>query len=251
MGVLVPVVDHVGLGRPVIAISEPGARDARLLVMRRTRRPALRLEVPDVEELVGPDRPAGIAAHVGLLLPRHMALLAGQDEPPARLHLSGFFAPEDIEQAAAGHVGRHLEPRRLEKGWSYIGQADEIIDRPAARHLRPPAQRQPDARAGVVEVALGAGKGQAVVTGHEDDRIVELAVFLERGYRGADQAVEALHLPIVIRHIASNLGDVRKAGRDDDIIDLHAALLTRALAKGPVGVAGSKPEAEGLLGRHR
>ena len=90
-----------------------------------------------------------------------------------------------------------------------------------------------------------------MVAGHEDDRIVELAVFLERGHRGADQAVKALHLPVVIRHIASNLGDVRKAGRNDDIIDLHAALLTRALAKGPVRVAGSKPEAEGLVRRHR
>jgi len=56
-----------------------------------------------------------------------------------------------------------------------------------------------------------------VIAGHHDDRIIQLAGFLERRNAVCDKLVESLHFKIVIRHIAAHFGRVREMGEQFDL----------------------------------
>ena len=59
------VLSHIGFGRSVVAVGEPGAFDCGFLVVGCTCGPAVGLEVTDVEETFIAHRPGEVARGPG------------------------------------------------------------------------------------------------------------------------------------------------------------------------------------------
>ena len=93
-------------------------------------------------------------------------------------------------------------------------------------------------------LAFGARERHAVVTGHHDDRVVELAHLLEACEQLTDLAVESPDLPVVVRVVVANFLCVRIVLEQMDLADIDAALGTRSRGVGTVRVTCHEPEAE-------
>ena len=89
VGVLVPVVDHVSLGGAVVTVSKPGTLYGSLGMVGGSCRPAVRLEIVEIKEIMVSNGPGWVAAFVRSLLSGDVAFLAVQDVTAITLVLAG------------------------------------------------------------------------------------------------------------------------------------------------------------------
>ena len=241
---------HVGVGYPGIL--------AQLLVRRRhgggvvqaarvAHRPAVRLEVADVQVAAGADGALRVREIAGARL-RHMAFPAEHDVVARRVHLPGSGRLQHRQQAARRHVRQALDPRRVQERGSQVHQVDEVVHGPPRRHAPWPARRQRHLAAQVVQVALAAREaGNAVVAAHHQQRVVQLADLLQLGEQDAEPGVDRLALAEVVAHVLAHVVHVGQERRQAafQIVRLQAPEL-RAGAALPlaVGVGGAPPVTE-------
>ena len=243
MVILVPVFNHIGFSGTIITVCQPEPGDIGFPVIGCTCRPTVRLEIPDVEEIMVADRPAWIPTHMSFLS-GYMSLLPMQYIPPLiRIDDTLLFAFEQADQALACHHLRYFDTCQFKKGWCHVDHAGKVADN-AARGLNPgsPTDGKRDPGPGVIVVGFTAGERHAMVTGDNDDGILKLADFLQGNDCIHHQCVKALHLVIVISHIAPYYRVIRETFEQSDFIEIHSAPCTRTFVIGPVRVAGSKPE---------
>ena len=243
-GRVVFFVDEVGFGRPVVGIAIPGVFDRGLLPVGSAIGPAAGCIVADVEILMVAIGAGGIAAHIGGLLTRDVAFFSGENEG-AEFHVAS--SGERGEEVFAGHVFGYGHSGRGEEGGSKVGKGGEILEDLAGFNFFSPADGERNARATVVEVRLAAWKGHAVITGDDDDGVVEFTNLFELDDGLCDVGIEALHFEIVIRNIVTDFLVIGEVWEDLDLCDVHAGLFSRSFFVAAMRVAGTEPEAEGCV----
>ena len=229
-------VDLVEVGPPTLGVScadEPGLRGAGIFVGERgtgvvfqfisrwlravvqavgiTQRPAVGPEVVDQHVLMRADRPLWVGGEVGTGV-FHMPLTAGEDMRASGIDLPAHLRGEHIPERAAGHRAWGFQPGRLQERGCEIDQADHVVHHAAACDTRA-RDRQADAGAEVVEVALAVREARsAMVAADHDQRVVGQALGFQfvdnHGHRG----IPGGDLTEVVREVFPHLRHVGQEG---------------------------------------
>ena len=136
---VLPVVDHPRLGGAGVHIRvdhERVVRERLEVRRRRTRvveafrvahRPAIRLEVDDVDEIPRAQRPLRIR-QVALARTPDMTLAPGHHVIPLRIDLAAARIGQNRHQALAGHGRRDVDATCLAERGSEVHQVHEVRD---------------------------------------------------------------------------------------------------------------------------
>ena len=176
-----------------------------------------------------------------------------------------FFIEDSEERAAVEFVLLRCRPGEAENRWRQVDPAHHGVGRTSAFLLRgrPDHQRQPHSR--LIEIGLGAGKGDAVVAEVEDEGVVVELQLLQDLHQHTESLVESCHRLVVLGELAPALDGVGEVGRHDHVFGLEGLLLDAGefasiaeeiragqgvarLAPAPMRVRGAEVEEEGLVG---
>ena len=242
-------VQDLRLGRAGVAVEV-----ARLGI---TRRPAIRFEVLDVEEVALHD-PANRIAPV-VRSANVMPFLADENVIALRVHLPLGVGFENVEQATARsrlHASvRPRHPGRLQKRRCKVDEAHEVVDH-ATRTLNPllPHDCQRQMVRHLILLPLDARERHAVVRRHHDQRVLKLPFLFQHGDHLPKMGIEMLNLKCVVEHVIPRRLCVGPERRDlVDVADFLATeLRTRPVFVGAMRFHASIPEApRPALGRSR
>ena len=233
-------LQHLGLRRTAVAVQVAG--------LGVSRGPAARLEVAQVH-LAALDDAANRVSHV--TRPADVVpLLADQHVIASRIHLARLPRAENVGEATSG---RRLHPGRLpadageldERGCE-IDEADVVVDDTTGlADTVPPHDRERQMIRDLVLLPLRAWKRHAVVSGDDDECVVELAAILEQREHANEVSIEVLDLEGVVEHVvAHDLVVGPEAGDRIDVGDLLAPLGGTGTVLVPaMRLVGAVPEA--------
>ena len=180
---------------------------------RIAHRPAVRGEVPDVEEVVRADGAVRIG-QVPVARGRHVPLPAGDRVRALWTDLPGAVGAEDIHQAACGHVRRLLHARHLQERRRDVHDVHHVVRHPAARDRPRQPRGQRHLAADVVQVALPARHARdAVVARDHDQRVVDLAHLFQHAEQHPESTVHRHALAQVVADVLAHVVDVGQERR--------------------------------------
>ena len=207
--------------------------------------PHFRLEVLDVEILIGADGAHRIDLTIGVA--PGMQLFAHDDVIAGRVNAALVLGRQDGQQALFTHVGGDGQPGALQESRCQIGQGDEIANPPSPFEVLAPGDGQRQARAIVIEVGLGAREGHAVVGGNDDEGVVQLARLLQEGQYLADLAVKPFDGVVVVEQVAAYSLRIGQERRYLHFAQFFAGSQPHAFRQRPVRLGSAQKEEEGLL----
>ena len=130
----------------------------------------------------------------------------GEDVPAGLERL----AAQQGQETFAGDARGHRQAGGLQAGRRHILAGNQRA-RFAARpdDARPPG-KQGHVQAGIVQRALAAGEGHAVVASEQEERVVERAAFPQQVEDALEVAVHVLDLAQVASQVLPDFGQVRQ-----------------------------------------
>ena len=120
------------------------------------------------------------------------------------------LAHEERQQAPTGNITWNIQICSLIERRRHIDEAYEIVHHRSLSHLGRPTNCKRHSGPTVIVVALAARERHAVIACHNDDGVVEFTALLKHLNRVPNQAVETLHLKIIIRNVASDFIGIRE-----------------------------------------
>ncbi len=199
-----------------------------------------------VDELVAGAAHAAAVVHAaggGVQVKGGAAVRSALGEDVLALIREGF-ALQQRQKAHAADALRHFQASRFEASRRDVLARDQRTG-VAARldDARPPGEQR-HIEAGIVQRALAAGEGHAVVAHENHECVVEAGALFDDVEHALKVGVAVFDLAHVAREITANAGQIRQPARDGDFVRIR-----RRFAAGPgmVRIAEVHPEEEGLV----
>ena len=133
--------------------------------------------------------------------------------------------------------------RRQQRGWD-VDVAYQRARCPSALYLAAPAHRQRHVQPAVVEVHLGSRERQAVIGGHDDQRVLQHPALFQQRHRLAQLLVVPLDLRIIGGEVFSGRFGIRQVRWHLDAGQLAVHPVAGVGVVDPVRFSAAEPEEE-------